>query len=110
MTKYATLQSLLGLQLFLSEVTSLTTRPESRQCHTLHAVAKLVVLRQKALNKSVSSHLIYLRDVFAKIDPAFSGTEMQDAGEFLLRLVEGRVQTRGGLEPPPPPSGARVKT
>ena len=29
-----------------------------------------------------------LRDVFADIDPAFRGTQMQDANEFLLRLLD----------------------
>ena len=84
----ATLQLLLGLRPFLSEVTSLISRPQSDQCRTLHAIAKLMTLRQKALGKSVSRHLIDLRDVFAEIDPAFRGTEMQDASEFLLRLLD----------------------
>ncbi|XP_043197641.1 ubiquitin carboxyl-terminal hydrolase 37-like [Amphibalanus amphitrite] len=85
----ATLQSLLGLRPFLSEMVSLISGPgESGQCRTLRAVAKLMVLRQKALSKSVSSHLNDLRDVFAEIDPAFRGTEMQDANEFLLRLLD----------------------
>ena len=53
----ATLQSLLGLRPFLSEMVSLISGPESGQCRTLRAVAKLMVLRQKALSKSVSSHL-----------------------------------------------------
>ena len=84
----ATLQLLLGLRPFLSEVTSLSSRPQSDQCRTLHAIAKLITLRQKSLGKSVSRHLIDLRDVFAEIDPAFRGTEMQDASEFLLRLLD----------------------
>ena len=53
----ATLQSLLGLRPFLSEMMSLIGGPEGDQCRTLRAVAKLMVLRQKALTKSVSSHL-----------------------------------------------------
>ena len=35
-----------------------------------------------------SRHLNELRDVFADIDPAFRGTQMQDANEFLLRLLD----------------------
>ncbi|KAF0301453.1 Ubiquitin carboxyl-terminal hydrolase 37 [Amphibalanus amphitrite] len=85
----ATLQSLLGLRPFLSEMVSLISDPGvSDQCRTLRAVAKLMVLRQKALSKSVFSHLNDLRDVFAEIDPAFRGIEMQDANEFLLRLLD----------------------
>ncbi|KAF0299915.1 Down syndrome cell adhesion molecule-like protein Dscam2 [Amphibalanus amphitrite] len=61
---------------------------ESGQCRTLCGVAKLMDLRQKALSKLVFSHLNDLRDVFADIDPAFRGTEMQDANEFLLRLLD----------------------
>ncbi|KAF0298908.1 Ubiquitin carboxyl-terminal hydrolase 37 [Amphibalanus amphitrite] len=61
---------------------------DSDQCHTLHAVAKLMVLREKALSHCVASHLSNLRDVFGDIDPAFRGTEMQDANEFLLRLLD----------------------
>ncbi|KAF0306423.1 Ubiquitin carboxyl-terminal hydrolase 37 [Amphibalanus amphitrite] len=61
---------------------------ENGQCRTLCGIAKLMVLRQKALSKSVSSHLNDLRDVFADVDPAFRGTEMQDANEFLLRLLD----------------------
>ena len=66
---------------------SLIADPEGDQCHTLRAVAKLMVLRQKALTKSVSSHLKELWDVFANIDPAFRGTQMLDANEFLQRLL-----------------------
>ncbi|XP_043219969.1 ubiquitin carboxyl-terminal hydrolase 37-like [Amphibalanus amphitrite] len=85
----ATLQSLLGLQPFQSEMVSLISGPvESGQCRTLCGVAKLMDLRQKALSKLVFSHLNDLRDVFADIDPAFRGTEMQDANEFLLRLLD----------------------
>ena len=40
-----------------------------------------MVLRQKALTKSVASHLKQLHEVFADIDPVYGGTEMQDAGE-----------------------------
>ena len=65
-------------------MTSLILSPESDQYRTLHAVAKLMVLRQKALSKSVSNHLIELH-VFAESDPAFRGTAMQDDSEFLLR-------------------------
>ena len=46
-----------------------------------------MVLQQKALRESVFRHLNNLRDVLADIDPAFLGTEMQDANEFLLRLL-----------------------
>ena len=82
------LQSLLGLWPFLHEVIPFISGPESDQCRTLRAVAKLMVLRQKALSKSVSNHLNNMRDVFADIDPAFRGTDMQDASEFLLRLLD----------------------
>ncbi|XP_037077045.1 ubiquitin carboxyl-terminal hydrolase 37-like [Pollicipes pollicipes] len=84
----ATLQSLLGLRPFLSEMMALISGPDGGSCRTLCAVAKLMVLRQKALGKSVSSHLNDLREVFASIDPAFRGNEMQDANEFLLRLLD----------------------
>ncbi|KAF0313058.1 Ubiquitin carboxyl-terminal hydrolase 37 [Amphibalanus amphitrite] len=84
----ATLQALLGLCPFLNDMIALHSGPESDQCRTLHAVAKLMVLRQKALSHCVSSHLSNLRDVFGDIDPAFRGTEMQDANEFLLRLLD----------------------
>ncbi|XP_043210166.1 ubiquitin carboxyl-terminal hydrolase 37-like [Amphibalanus amphitrite] len=100
----ATLQSLLGLRPFLSEMISLISGlDESGQCRTLRAVAKLMVLRQKALSKSVSSHLNDLRDVFADIDPAFRGTEMQDANEFLLRLLDtmkGEIDARRPTDNP----------
>ena len=39
-------------------------------------------------NRSLHSRDSDLRDVFADIDPAFRGTEMQDANEFLLRLLD----------------------
>ncbi|KAF0306877.1 Ubiquitin carboxyl-terminal hydrolase 37 [Amphibalanus amphitrite] len=81
-----TLQSLLGLRPFLSEMIS--DQDESGQGRTLRAVAKLMVLRQKALSKSVANHLNDLRNVFADIDPVFQGSEMQDANEFLLRLLD----------------------
>ncbi|KAF0302269.1 hypothetical protein FJT64_025621 [Amphibalanus amphitrite] len=65
----ATLQSLLGLRPFLSDMVSLISVPgESGQCRTLRAVTKLMVLRQKALSKLVSNHLSDLRDVLADID------------------------------------------
>ena len=83
----ATLQSLLGLRPFLSEMVSFIPDSESGKCRTLDAVAKLMMLRQKALRQSICSHLHDLRDAFAHIDPAFCGTEMQDASEFLLRLL-----------------------
>ena len=47
---------------------SLISGPQSSQCRMLQAVAKLMVLRQKALSKSVSSHLNELRGVFADCD------------------------------------------
>ena len=84
----ATLQSLLGLRPFQNELMSLISRPEIDQCRTLHALTKLIALRQRARSKSIFSHLIDLRDAFSYIDPAFRGTEMQDAGEFLLRLLD----------------------
>ena len=84
----ATLQSLFGLLPFLNETMALMPGPDEESCRTLRAVAKLMVLRQKALSKSVSSHLKDLRDVLARIDPAFCGNEMQDASEFLLRLLD----------------------
>ncbi|XP_043203061.1 ubiquitin carboxyl-terminal hydrolase 37-like [Amphibalanus amphitrite] len=87
----ATLQSLLGLTPFLSDMLSLISDlspGENSLCRTLHGVAELMVLRQKGLSRSVSSHLNDLRDVFADIDPAFRGIEMQDANEFLLRLLD----------------------
>ncbi|KAF0305222.1 Ubiquitin carboxyl-terminal hydrolase 37 [Amphibalanus amphitrite] len=85
----ATLQSLLGLRPFLSEMVSLISgQDESGQGRTMRAVAKLMVLRQKALSKSVANHLNDLRNVFADIDPVFQGSEMQDANEFLLRLLD----------------------
>ncbi|KAF0298785.1 Ubiquitin carboxyl-terminal hydrolase 37 [Amphibalanus amphitrite] len=46
-----------------------------------------MVLRQKALTESVATHLKQLHEVFADMDPVYGGTEMQDAGEFLLRLL-----------------------
>ncbi|XP_043233927.1 ubiquitin carboxyl-terminal hydrolase 37-like [Amphibalanus amphitrite] len=87
----ATLQPLLGLTPFLSDMLSLISDlspGENSLCRTLHGVAELMVLRQKGLSRSVSSHLNDLRDVFADIDPAFRGIEMQDANEFLLRLLD----------------------
>ncbi|KAF0312114.1 putative ubiquitin carboxyl-terminal hydrolase 50 [Amphibalanus amphitrite] len=84
----ATLQSLLGLCPFLNHMIALQSGPESDQCRTLHAAAKLMVLRQKALSNGVSSHLSDLRAVLGDIDPAFRGTERQDANEFLLRLLD----------------------
>ena len=67
---------------------SLISRPGIDQCRTLHALTKLIALRQSARSKPIFSHLIDLRDAFSDIDPAFGGTEMQDAGEFLLRLLD----------------------
>ena len=64
----ATLQSLMGLTPFLNDMMSLISDlspGESSLCRTLQGVAKLMVLRQKALSKSVSSHLSDLRSVFA---------------------------------------------
>ncbi|KAF0307575.1 Ubiquitin carboxyl-terminal hydrolase 37 [Amphibalanus amphitrite] len=87
----ATLQPLLGPTPFLSDMLSLISDlspGENSLCRTLHGVAELMVLRQKVLSRSVSSHLNDLRDVFADIDPAFRGIEMQDANEFLLRLLD----------------------
>lgn len=43
-----------------------------------------------------------LRDVFARIDPAFRGTEMQDANEFLLRLLDTIKEEVDGSRPPTP--------
>ena len=84
----AILQLLLGLRPFSNEMMLLTSDPKSAQCRTLRGVARLMILRQKAISRSVSSYLNDLRDVFADIDPAFRGTEMQDANEFLLRLLD----------------------
>ena len=50
---------------------ALHSDPESDQCRTLNAVAKLMVLREKALSKCVSSHLNDLRDVFGEIMSLF---------------------------------------
>ena len=89
--------SLLGLRPFLNELMPLTAGLESGQCRTLHAVTKLIVLREKALSKAVSRQLSSLRNVFAAIDPAFCGTVMQDAKEFLLRLldtIKAEIDTR----------------
>ena len=80
----ATLQSLLGLRPFLSEMMSLITDHEGDQCCT-RAVAKLNAPTE---GPHKSRHLNELRDVFADIDPAFRGTQMQDANEFLLRLLD----------------------
>ena len=84
----AALQSLLGLCPFVTDMMALISGPEDKSRQLSRAVVKLMVLRQKALGKSVSSHLSDLRDVFASIDPAFRGFEMQDANEFLLRLLD----------------------
>lgn len=89
----AALQSLLGLRPFLTEVVALTSSASLRgddesSCRTLRAVAKLMVLRQKALGSRILSHLNELRDVFGFIDPAFRDNRMQDANEFLLRLLD----------------------
>ena len=61
---------------------------EVNQSRTVRAVAKLMLLRQKALPKSVSGHFNELRDVFADIHPAFRGTQMQDANKFLFRRLD----------------------
>ena len=80
--------SLLGLRPFQNELMSLISRPEIDQCRTLLALTKLIALRQRARSKSVFSHLIDLRDAFSDMDPTFRDTEMQDASEFLLRLLD----------------------
>ena len=84
----ASLQSLMGLFPFLNDMISLLSCPVSSQSRTLCAVAKLMALRQKAVSTSISRHLNDLRDVFADIDPVFCSGEMQDANEFLLRLLD----------------------
>ena len=84
----ATLQLLLGLRPFLSEMVALAPTLDDERCRTLRAVARLMELRQSARVTSISNHLNDLRDVFARIDPAFRGTEVQDANEFLLRLLD----------------------
>ena len=83
----AVIQSLLGLRPFLCEMMSLIADRESYYCRTLRSLTKLMVLRQKALSKSIAIHLNEMRDVFADIDPVFRGIEMQDANEFLMRLL-----------------------
>ena len=93
----AALQSLLGLHPFVNETMSLISSLENDQCRTTRAVAKLMELHQNARSEPVCSHLKDMRDVFAKIDPAFHGTEMQDASEFLLRLLatmNGEIEAR----------------
>ena len=94
----ATLQSLLGLHPFLRDMMPLISDPARGQCHTLGAVAKLMVLRQKSLRNQIPCHLETLRNTFTDIDPAFSGADMQDAGEFLVRLLntlQGEMDTCG---------------
>ncbi|KAF0291611.1 Ubiquitin carboxyl-terminal hydrolase 37 [Amphibalanus amphitrite] len=105
----ATLQSLLGLCPFLNDMIALHSGSESDQCRTLHAVAKLMVFRQKALSNGVSSHLSDLRAVLGDIDPAFRGTEMQDANEFLLRLLDTIKDETDARQPSANP-GSEVPT
>ena len=90
----ASLQSLMGLFPFLNDMISLLSCPVSSQCRTLCAVAKLMALRQKTVSTSISRHLNDLRDVFADIDPVFCSGEMQDANEFLLRLLGTNKSTK----------------
>lgn len=88
----ATLQALLGVAPFVSESVATALRlpsaPSTAHCPTLRALSTLMVLRQQARRRSVSSHVNRLREVFAAIDPAFRGSQMQDANEFLLRLLD----------------------
>ena len=83
----AALQSLLGLPPFLNDMVSLMSVLKNSSCRTSRAVAKLMVLRQEGLSDSVFNHLNDTRDLFGDIDHAFRGTQMQDANEFLLCLL-----------------------
>ncbi|KAF0289764.1 Ubiquitin carboxyl-terminal hydrolase 37 [Amphibalanus amphitrite] len=84
----AVLQSLFGLSPFRNDMIAQVTASKSDMCPTLHAVGKLMMFRQKALEKDIEDHLRKLRGVFTSIDPSFGGTEMQDADEFLLCLLD----------------------
>lgn len=86
----AILQSLLGVPPFLSEMVAFLSDVlvAESSCPTLSAVAKLMELREVALSPSVNSHVESLRGVFGNIDSAFNDGQMQDASEFMIRLLD----------------------